>query len=79
MGSGPALPLNCCVTLGKFLPLSGPQFSSLYNVMQLDSTVFYFLLPTPLGTWDFQLSLCRGWGWAGTAPAGSRGIGGTQT
>lgn len=59
VGEGPAPPLPCCVTSGKFLPLSGPQFSFLYSVdaVELDG----FLFPVAHPSWDlgnFQLSPC---------------------
>lgn len=81
MGSGLDPPLNCCVTLGKLLALSGAQFSSssLYNV---DEVAFYgFLLPPDHAAWylGFPAEPLSRVEWGRWAPAGSRDTGGTHT
>lgn len=81
MGSGLDLPLNCCVTLGKLLALSGAQFSfsSPYNV---DEVAFYdFLLPPDHTAWylGFPSETLSRVGWGRWAPAGSGDTGGTHS
>lgn len=63
MREGPAPLLTCFMTLGKFLPLSGLQFSFLYSLDTVDLDDFLF--PAAHTSWDlenFQLSPCGRWG-----------------
>lgn len=67
MGSGLDPPLNCSVTLGKLLALSGAQFSFsfLYN---MNEVAFYgFLLPPDHIAWSlgFPAEPLSGWGGVG--------------
>lgn len=75
--------LICCVALGKFLPLPGPQFSSLHSVDVAGlhrfsiSCCFYLLGPRgfpaePL----WGLGPGGGGGWSGSTLARSYGAGG---
>lgn len=62
VGSGPAPPPTCCVTLGKFLPLSGPQFPSLYSVNTVELDGFLFPAHTSWDLENFQPSPSGRWG-----------------